>query len=300
MSRVDEALKRALLPETHGATVAPPRSLEAVSDSPVLDRYVPESSPSPIASGRVTNSPAQRADELPAPAVFAPRAVRNRQFRFDEALAGKLVVSDTAPPSSLVQYRRLAGALGHLNVERGVKTLLVTSALPSDGRTLTVVNLALTLSESFRRRVLLIDADQRRPSIHTVFSVPNTCGLSDVLRSGRDDVPLVQVSENLSVLPAGRPDLKSTEALTSDRMEGLLEQLAAQVEWVLLDAAPVEFMRDAQLLARIAGAVLFVIGAGSTPYRVVARAIAQLGPECVVGTVLNRVAPTNGVLCVAR
>jgi capsular exopolysaccharide synthesis family protein len=220
--------------------------------------------------------------------------VERRQFApLQAALDRKLVVSERATPIAVVQYRRLAGALHQLQIERGLKTLMVTSALPNDGRTLTVANLALTLSGFFSRRVLLIDGDLRRPSIHTLFRLPNACGLSDLLRSERDDIPLLQVSGTLSVLPAGRPGSNTMAALTSDRMEDLVAELATQFDWILLDAAPVGFMPDAQLLARMTGAVLFVIGAGSTQSPDVDRAIAALGPEHVVGTVLNRVVDDN-------
>ena len=77
--------------------------------------------------------------------------------------------------------------------------------------------------------------------------------------------------------------------LTSARMQALLEEAAASFDWVLLDAPPVGLMPDASLLARLTNAVVFVIAAGSTPYALVERAIADLGRECVIGTVLNRV-----------
>jgi Mrp family chromosome partitioning ATPase len=111
-----------------------------------------------------------------------------------------------------------------------------------------------------------------------------------VLLTESNDIPLLRISANLSVLPAGHPDVTTSAALTSDRMEDLVDQLAPQFDWILLDAAPVSFMPEAELLARMTGAVLFVIRAGSTPYPLVERAIAALGPDWVVGTVLNRVA----------
>ena len=101
----------------------------------------------------------------------------------------------------------------------------------------------------------------------------------------------MQVSELLSVLPAGQLD--QPMALTSDRMRALLEESAATFDWVLLDAAPVGSMPDAQLLARLTRAVLFVIAAHSTPHALVTRAIGELGPECVIGTVLNCVEDHN-------
>ena len=162
---------------------------------------------------------------------------------------------------------------------------MVTSAVPGEGKTLTIANLALTLSEGCKRRVLLIDADLRRPSVHQVFRLPNEKGLSDVLRSDREEMPLLQVSEYLTVLPAGHLD--QPMALTSDRMGALLERSGEEFDWVLVDAAPVGFMPEARLLARLTRAVLFVIAARSTPHTLVTRAIAEIGSDCIVGTVLN-------------
>jgi capsular exopolysaccharide synthesis family protein len=200
------------------------------------------------------------------------------------------VINERANPLAIVQYRRLAGALHDLQAARGLKTLMVTSALPNDGKTLTVANLALTLSESFARRVLLIDADLRRPSVHTLFRLRNERGLRDVLLSESEDIPLQELSANLSVLTAGRPDVNAMAAVTSDRMEDLIDTRSDEFDWTLLDAAPVPFMPDAELLARITGAALFVIAAGSTPYALVHKAMSALGPDSIVGTVLNRVA----------
>ena len=79
------------------------------------------------------------------------------------------LVTNQARPSWLEQYRRLAAELHHAQIERGIKVVIVASALPSEGKTLTTANLALTLSGAYRRRILAIDGDMRRPSLHDVF-----------------------------------------------------------------------------------------------------------------------------------
>jgi capsular exopolysaccharide synthesis family protein len=215
----------------------------------------------------------------------------------DAALEGRLIVSAATSPVAIEQYRRLAATLHGLQVERGLKRLMVTSSIPAEGKTLTIANLALTLSESYKRRVLLIDADLRRPSVHSVFGLPNLVGLGEGLRSERSQLSLLEVSPYLSILPAGHPDANPMAKLTSDRMRALLEEAGATFDWVLLDAPPVGLMPDANLLARLTDTVIFVIAAGSTPYTLVERAMADLGRECILGTVLNRVEahtlPTN-------
>jgi protein-tyrosine kinase len=290
MSRIDQAWRQAADPLIHDPEIA--ARGEEPSEA-VLHQYPGEGGPSRPSA--VPSRPAAEAPERsPFRTVAAPRTAERGQFAsLHTALERKLVASGKAAPLAVGQYRQLAAALQELQVQRGLKALMVTSALPNDGRTLTAANIALTLSEAAARRVLLIDADVRRPSLHTLFRLPNACGLSDVLLSEHDDLALLQVSPNLSVLPAGRPDLNTIAALTSDRMEDLLEHLSGEFDWILLDAAPVWFMPDAQLLARMTGAVLFVIGAGSTPYPLVEKAIATVGAESVVGTVLNRVVDEN-------
>ena len=230
-------------------------------------------------------APANRVGHV---AIAAPRTGPGPQLgSLPDAHARKLVVGRGAPPLAVEQYRRLAGTLHDLQMEQGLNTLMVTSAVPGEGKTLTISNLALTLSEACKRRVLLVDADLRRPFVHEIFGLPNVTGLSDVLQSERAEMPLLKVSEYLTVLPAGKMD--QPMSLTSDRMRVVLEQSAAAFDWVLVDAAPVGFMPDAQLLARLTRAVLFVIAANSTPHTLVSRAIAELGQARIVGTVLNRV-----------
>jgi len=207
----------------------------------------------------------------------------------NKAYRGKLVANGNAPEVSIEQYRRLAATLHHLQAEQGLKRLMVTSAVPQEGKTLTVVNLAMTLSESYRRRVLLIDADLRRPSVHDIFGISNRYGLCDALRDERRELQFARVSPMLWVLPAGPPDADPMRALASERMERFLDEVSASFDWVLLDAPPVALMADAGVLARLTRAVIVVIGAGSTPYGLVEKIVADLGREHIIGTVLNRV-----------
>jgi capsular exopolysaccharide synthesis family protein len=203
---------------------------------------------------------------------------------------GKLVVMADVPAAAVEQYRRLAAALHHAQSERNVKVLMITSASPGEGKTLTATNLALTLSESYRRKVLLIDADLRRPSLHHIFDLPNVVGLSDALKSAGDEkLSVIQVSPNLTVLPAGRPDPDPMGGLTSDRMRRIVQEAAARFEWVIIDTPPVGFLSDANLLVAMVDAALFVVRAGKSPYRLVQRALDNVGRERILGVVLNAV-----------
>lgn len=290
MSRVEQALRRA-----GRGTLTPvsewPEPRHVANDRLSLDLYPGEGHgaivPAPDVSVSVSNIVAPDAgvfDGGPPP-------------RFAAAFGDKVVTSDKVPPATVEQYRRLAAALHHIQMEQGLRSVTVTSSVPQEGKTLTIVNLAMTLSESYKRRVLLVDADLRRPSIHSVFGFAGRRGLCEALRSAPGEiVPLAHVSPRLSVLPAGTSEGDSMTALASPRMAELLEEAASDFDWILLDAPPVALMADAGLLVRLTRAVILVIGAGSTPYTVVEKVVTELGRENIVGTVLNRAQVKPGAL----
>jgi capsular exopolysaccharide synthesis family protein len=277
MSRIDQALR--VWEVGNGVKTAEPGTIPSSSASS-LDHYAHEEPMLP--------RPPQ--DPKPWPSSTS-RSRQARETRFpDNADIQARLVTGASSTVSLEQYRRLAAALHEEQVHRQLKTVMITSALPQDGKTLTVVNLALTLSHSYARRVLVIDADLRWPGLHAVLDVPNHRGLSEALRDRQLELPIVQLSSRLSVLTAGRPGPTPLASLTSSRMGEVIEACAAQFDWVLIDTAPVGVLPDAQVLARFAGAVILVIGAGSTPAPAVERAIAELGgSDSILGTVLNRV-----------
>jgi protein-tyrosine kinase len=254
-----------------------------VVDRSALDRYGVET------EAPHREKPRHRA-VAPVPRIAAPvTRPRERFTAFHQSLDGKIVNSRETSPVSIEQYRRLAVGLITVQAERALKTLMVSSALPHEGKTLTVTNLAVTLSESYGRRVLLIDADLRRPCIHQLFGLPNVYGLADSLRSGNTSLEPVEISSTLSVLPGGQTEGAPMGDLSSDRMRNLVAEAASRYDWVLVDTPPVGLLSDANLVARVTDGVLFVIAAGSTPYELVQRGIEELGADRIVGTVLNRV-----------
>ena len=286
MSRVEEARRRATIGEDAlaGRTASDDQPVQATLEAYPRERR--NATDLPTLPVRPVNVSAR---QTPRP-IAAPRTARPGQLgSFDPGVGVKLVGGADIPPVAAEQYRRLAASLHQLQAESGLKTLMVTSSLPREGKTLTVTNLALTLSESYKRRVLLIDADLRRPSIHEVLRLPNSAGLSEALRSTKGRPQLLEVSPMLSVLTAGKPDSDPMAGLSSERMGALLEEWAAEFDWVLLDAPPVGLMPDANLLARATRAVVFVIAAGMTSHKTIERAISEIGRDFIIGTVLNRI-----------
>src|SRR2546430_1443831 len=273
MTRLAEALRRA---EDHPGEIV-----------------TPDSQPAPEASRGLTPVPetlrAPRDDRESVEELEVSDDETLGVFRgFGPNVAGKLVVTPAVPHAAVEQYRKLAASLHHAQLERQIKVVMITSAAPGEGKTLTSTNLALTLSQSYRRNVLLIDGDLRRPSVHSVFDVPNVLGLSDGLKSEVEHkLSLIQISEHLTVLPAGRPDSDPMSGLTSDRMRRLVAEAAARFDWVLIDTPPVGFLSDANLLAAMADVTLFVVRAGRSPFRLIQRALDAVGRNRIIGVVLN-------------
>ncbi len=271
MSRIGDALKRAGTPSISDGLLDIPLAgpltggpVEVVAER---DERVEPPPPQPVDHERSTprlNGIAVRADS-------------------------RLVVNPDLPAVAIEQYRRLAATLHHLQEDRGVKRVLVSSAVANEGKTLTSTNLALTLSHSYAKRVLLIDADLRRPRVNVAFGIPNGAGLSEVLdRRDHQQLPVVQVAPLLSVLPAGRATPDPIAGLTSPRMAALIDDAAEQFDWVILDTPPVGLLSDARLLAAMIDVALLVVGAGSTPAIAIQRALDALGRDRVIGVVLNR------------
>jgi capsular exopolysaccharide synthesis family protein len=299
MSRFAEALKRARTGSVSNTAPEDERSENAIRffapGQPAIvspwdiDREREGSSTSPEPSR--SPHPVHRT----APADVAERGLhRDERHRGERSLlptgegAEKLVVSPALAQHVREHYNKLAAVLHQLQLERSIKVVMITSAAPREGKTLTSVNLALTLSESYQRRVLLVDADLRHPTVHGTLGIANTRGLTESLtRVG--PLPLVEVTARLSVLTAGNGAREPMKTLISDRMRALVEEARAEFDWVLLDTAPIGLLPDASLLASMADGALFVIRAGQTAYDAVQRAVEAVGTARILGLVLNGV-----------
>ena len=192
--------------------------------------------------------------------------------------------------------RSLRTSVAFSHSSPGTAILMVTSAQPLEGKTTTACNLAVAMAYG-GAKVLLVDADMRRPSVHASFGLMTGAGLADVLVERtplRDAVTRVQ-SPSLWILPAGTPPPNPSELLASGAMEALARQLReGPFDWVVVDTPPVLAVTDASLLAKHATGLVFVLGANMTRRRAAERAIETLaigGPR-ILGAVLNRVAYT--------
>lgn len=274
MTRLSEALKRA-----EDSSDAFPVALRDDKPAGAWQFSNAEAPPAPRAVERPIVNPDSAATAVPASLIS----------RLAEDERRKMVVGDNADASLVEQYRHLAAALHKAQAEFGYRSVMVTSALQSEGKTLTASNLALTLSHSYQRRVLLIDADLRRPRLQNMFMLPAGAGLTDSLslpRGGK--LPIHQISPTLWVLTAGRPTDDPMSTLVSTSMKQLLEDAKDAFDWVVVDTPPIAILPDANVLAAMIDTALLVVSAHSTPYPMVQRAAQAIGTTRILGVVLNR------------
>ena len=300
MSRIHEALRKAAV--TDSLADAPPADGQSGSDGeePLSSDLFPVEAPP---RRQVTSEPSrdvlvtEAVTRIAAPtAVPEPAHYDHLSFeRIDTHYAGKVVIDQEISGESREQYRRLAASLHHAQAATAIKVVMLTSAVMGEGKTLTSSNLALTLSESYQKNVLLIDADLRRPALHRLFRIRSSSGLIEGLTdAGQTKVPVHQISSRLGILAAGRATSDPIAGLTSTRMRKLLDEARGSFDWIILDTPPVALLPDANLLGSMVDGAVVVVRADSTPWDLVQRAVAAIGQERLLGVVLNGATAQQG------
>jgi protein-tyrosine kinase len=195
------------------------------------------------------------------------------------------------PSTGAEEFRMLRSRLYSLREKMPLKTVLLTSALPGDGKTFTAANLAQAFVRQHERRVLLIDADLRRSRMHTLLNTKNSPGLSDYLQGKADEFAVIQRSpqHDLFFIPGGSSAPNPSELLSSTRMKDLFARLSPLFDWIVLDSPPVLPVSDPAVLGAMCDGVLMVIRVGETPIPAVQRACSelQLQENNLLGVVLN-------------
>ena len=203
-----------------------------------------------------------------------------------------LVVND-ANLSMAEVYRQLRATLLLSRGGSALKTLLVTSSLPGEGKTTTAVNMATSLAES-GAKVLLVDGDLRRPRLHRIFQLSNEQGFSDALKSEMVEENLLSViqkpeTSELSVLTSGTATQNPTKLLDHEKLRQLLLDLESHFTHIVIDAPPIVPFADSVILSAQVDGVLMVIEGGKTPREIVLRSIQLLDDvgASILGVVLN-------------
>ncbi|HNR22511.1 MAG TPA: AAA family ATPase [Steroidobacteraceae bacterium] len=180
------------------------------------------------------------------------------------------------------------------------RTIMVTSALPGEGKTFTTINLALSLALEKDHRVILIDGDAPKPHVSHTFGVASEPGLIDVLTN--PDIPVESVIlptdiAGLYIVPIGQRSGSTTELLSSARMRQVVAELQALDDYgiVLFDSPPILLTSEAQVLASLFGQIVLVVRAGVTPQQAVTDALGMIGEGPRIGLVLNQALHDNNV-----
>jgi succinoglycan biosynthesis transport protein ExoP len=204
------------------------------------------------------------------------------------------LITQVRPQSQMAEsYRALRTSLLLSNLGAPPKVIMITSALPQEGKTTTSINCAVVLAQK-GIRVLLIDADLRRPSIHKTLGMGPRSGLSNVLTGSatlEQAITRSSILPNLSVLPAGTPPPNPAELLASTNMRDVLEQLRGQYDHIVVDTPPTLSVTDAVVLSPRADAIVLVIRSGQTTKQALRRSrdiLTQVNAK-VSGVLLNAV-----------
>jgi len=272
MSRVHDALRRAEeLGMISGSSLATP-----AEDIPRAPAGADPCTPQARAQGAL--------DDLPA--VLSK--VQNIAFR--PAAESHLMSLDRPAEMPGEEFRSLRTRLNHLQSTQKLRTVVVTSASPAEGKTFTALNLALAQSQLSDHPILMADLDLRRPSIHRLLGIERGLGFSDYVQGGgplEDCLRRVE-GTSLFIMTAGSPVKNPLELLgTAEAKATVEERFPKLFQWTVIDSPPLLFSADASLLATITDGTLIVVRVGATTYDNIARAMQTLCENNVLGIVVN-------------
>lgn len=288
MSRIHEALKQA----TKGKEPAP------LADIATPSPFVASRDDGRASAADWLNLNLARTSEAPSasPSISFTNGLSDlwngcakRSWKFDPSYS---VFAGKAPSAECSeQFRKLRSKLYQIQGNESLRTLLVTSTVPAEGKTFVALNLALAITRQHGRRVLLIDGDLRAPKLASCLGVPATPGLTEFLCGAADEASIVQTDTEgaLFFIPGGNMVVNPTEMLATERFQWLISRMAPLFDWVIVDAPPVLPVSDAGILAGHCDGVIVVVRAGSTAYDSVGAALQELRGKKLLGVVLNRV-----------
>ena len=291
MSRIQQILDKA---EREGATMrtsgigvpnmAVPIAAPVTATVPItIDIPTPTTPEDRAVRSIVPGAPASRAGHHTAPATGDD--VESYHVRLSP-----LLVAGLAPKSHAAeQYRQLRTRLAHAEGANNLRTVLVTSPQKGEGKSVTSANLALTMAQELQRRVVILEADLRKPSMQQLFGLPPGPGLTDYLSGAAElkDVMRFLPDHNLTVIHAGSTATNPAELLGSTAMRRLLDTLRTRFDRVILDTPPVLPLADVAVLAPLVDGSLMVVRAGVTPKPAIENALRAFDSSRLLGIVLN-------------
>jgi capsular exopolysaccharide synthesis family protein len=288
MSRIHEALKKAEQERaaSQGGPAQP--SLVTPGTEPSL---MAEESPVAVATG-VAAGGVPLTSAMPAfasPFSLDALLARCPQLEWRPEEKTMLFFNGDDNARGTEEFRTLRSRLYHAREKMALKKILVTSALPKEGKSFTAANLAQVLVKQHGRRVLLIDADLRGPRLHMMLGTSASPGLSDYLQGGDDEFSIMQRGpmESLFFIPSGQRISDPSELVANGRLKFLLQRVEALFDWIIIDSPPAVPVSDASVLAKACDGVLMVVRSNATPVDMAQRARQEFPDQSLVGVVLN-------------
>ncbi len=263
--------------------------------SPMTPAVFEETAPAGQSSG-----PAVAAPAFTAPYSLETLLVRCPQMEWNPDLSVTLFMNGNESAKGTEEYRTLRSRLYMLREKMPLRSLLVTSALPKEGKSFTACNLAQVFVRQRGRRVLLIDADLRGPRLHKMLGTKSSPGLSDYLQGNCDEFGAMQQGpmENLFFIPSGSDSADPADVIGNGKLKVLLQRVEPLFDWIVVDSPPAIPVSDASMLAKACDGVLMVVRSNSTPSDVARRARMEFPEQSLVGVVLN--GTNEGVVPYAR
>ncbi len=208
------------------------------------------------------------------------------------------LITLTDPRSPVAEaYRTLRTNLSFYSLDHPIRSLVVTSPMPDEGKSTTVANLAVTMAQS-GRRTILVDCDLRRPRLHTLFGLPGEPGLTNLALAETTQPPLQKTAvENLLLLASGPKPPNPADLLGSKMIDRVIETLMEQADIILFDAPPVLAVTDATVLGAKVDGVLLVVTAGKTrrDHATRAKQILETANVRIIGATLTNAPKDTGV-----
>jgi protein-tyrosine kinase len=217
----------------------------------------------------------------------------NTDTLYNENRIDENMVTLTKPQSfEAEQFKILRTNLLFPSSGKSPRTIMVTSTMPDEGKSLISANLAISIAQSIQEHVLLIDCDIRRPRIHTQFGFVDVPGLSEHLSSGIPISSLLLKTkvDKLSILPGGRPPFNPSELVSSQKMSKLLQEVKYRYSdrFIIIDSPPPKLTAETSALSRQVDGILLVIEYGRTSREMVSDLVNIIGKEKIIGVVFNK------------
>jgi protein-tyrosine kinase len=284
------------VPESNRKPSAASEGTDRLESGPI-ERAVSNKSQHPNFPAHQERAPEPVAKDGPAPA--SGHASRVWKIGLDKLRQQNLITPDEERTPISENFRRIKrhilGNVGNPNSGRATNLVMITSALPAEGKTFCAVNLAISIAMEMDRTVLLVDADVAKPSVAAALGIQADAerGLMDILRDPRIDLASVLCKTDigkLSVLPAGTRHTRATEMLASERMRVLLEEMAERYHdrIIIFDSPPLLAASEASVLASRIGQILVVVEAGKTTETTLKDALGRIESSIVLGVLLNK------------